>query len=429
MRIAILSNGSPLRRHGGAEIVAFANAKSFVARGHEVIMVTTSLDPNDAGRVEHEGVAIHTIHTDRPSIFREFTSVENPALEQKLDRLLLDFGPDAVHAHNIQTHLSFSSLRIANKLGARVVLTCHDVTPVHQGRLTGLIPPGERTIPHRFDYRVSGFQLRSNALRNGRIRRVLLRYVDRVVAVSEALKDVLEQNGIGNIEVVRNGIDAAQWDAPKNAVEAWKKARGIGDTAVLFGGRLVADKGCRQIVDAFALAAKRVPGAQLVVIGQTNGVAAQMQAQAAALGVARQVVFVGWLAGQELCAAFHAAALVATPSICFDSLLMMNLEAMACAKPVISTCLGGAREAVADGVTGYIVNPYDKAAFADRLAELLTNEVAAKQFGRAGLQRVVSEFSVSASVDRLEHLFCPKPRTRRIAAPVRANALLEQPVS
>ncbi|MDD5110818.1 MAG: glycosyltransferase family 4 protein, partial [Patescibacteria group bacterium] len=90
---------------------------------------------------------------------------------------------------------------------------------------------------------------------------------------------------------------------------------------------------------------------------------------------------------------------------CFYSFPSVNLEAMAAGKPVVATCFGGSREAVTDGVTGFIVNPYNTATFSDRLLRLLSDPALAQRFGAAGRQRVAKDFSASRWLDMLEQWY------------------------
>ena len=57
------------------------------------------------------------------------------------------------------------------------------------------------------------------------------------------------------------------------------------------------------------------------------------------------------------------------PVICFDSFPRAVLEAMASGKPVVGTCYGGAPEIIEDGVTGYIVNPFDIKKMAEKVID------------------------------------------------------------
>jgi len=67
---------------------------------------------------------------------------------------------------------------------------------------------------------------------------------------------------------------------------------------------------------------------------------------------------------------------------------------MACRKPVIATYFGGSREAVKDGETGYIVNPFNIEELAEKIIYLLKNPEIAEKFGEAGYERVKEKFSL-----------------------------------
>jgi glycosyltransferase involved in cell wall biosynthesis len=139
---------------------------------------------------------------------------------------------------------------------------------------------------------------------------------------------------------------------------------------------------------------KDIPDVQLLVVGGKNTYAEKMIGIAKKSGIAERIVFTGWLTGRDLHLAYHAASIAVTPSLCFDSFIMVNLEAMACRKPAITTCFGGAREVVIDGVTGYVINPYDVKMMSARITELLKDDEKRRHFGQVGYERAVKEFSL-----------------------------------
>jgi glycosyltransferase involved in cell wall biosynthesis len=78
------------------------------------------------------------------------------------------------------------------------------------------------------------------------------------------------------------------------------------------------------------------------------------------------------------------------------------LEAMASARPVVCTDVGGVREIVIDGVTGYLVPPREPKLLASRLKKVLSDTELAQDMGRAGRRRVECEFTLDASVAAAE---------------------------
>ncbi|MCW1960043.1 MAG: glycosyltransferase [Mycobacterium sp.] len=125
------------------------------------------------------------------------------------------------------------------------------------------------------------------------------------------------------------------------------------------------------------------------------------------LGITRNVRFVGSRSDvARLLRAMDVFVLCSTTE-CFP---ISVLEAMACARPVVCTDVGGVRELVADGVTGYLVPPRAPELLAARLNDVLSNRLFAQEMGRAGRQRVDSEFtlglSVAAAEDALAEVVC-----------------------
>ena len=78
---------------------------------------------------------------------------------------------------------------------------------------------------------------------------------------------------------------------------------------------------------------------------------------------------------------------------------------MAAAKPVVATRVGGCPEVVANGQTGYIIEPRDRKALVDRLLSLLNNPGLAEQMGREGQRLVRRKFSVEQMVQSTSELY------------------------
>jgi glycosyltransferase involved in cell wall biosynthesis len=78
---------------------------------------------------------------------------------------------------------------------------------------------------------------------------------------------------------------------------------------------------------------------------------------------------------------------------------------MAAARPVVATDIGGAREAIVEGETGYVIAPGDERAMAERIISLLRAPDEARRMGERGLQVVKDKFSCAAQVERVESLY------------------------
>jgi len=117
--------------------------------------------------------------------------------------------------------------------------------------------------------------------------------------------------------------------------------------------------------------------------------------------VEEKTVFLPWLSGEDLKAAYALATVCLTPSIYREPFNLINIEAMAMRKPVITTRFGGPPEVVVDGVTGHVLDPRDVDLLSARLLELLTDDAKAEAMGEAGYRRVVENFTVAQQADKV----------------------------
>jgi glycosyltransferase involved in cell wall biosynthesis len=410
MKIAILQDDFPPRHVGGAGTVAFHSAKELQRRGHEVLVITTERSSKFSGIKFFEGLRIFTISSDYDFRFQAYVSLWNPFVTRQVQKILTEFKPDVVHAHRVHGYLSYYSLVIAKRLGARVILSCHDVMPFNYNKLIETIDANNLSIPKHFNYKVSAWRqlrdsrLRYNPFRNIVIRYILRTYVDAVLAVSNALKEALEQNGIKNVHVVHNGINV-QEKVNLLEVENFRKKYGVGHSSVFFTGKPIAIKGGLKLLDALYEIRAKVSHVQLLVVGREDDQTNRLIEHAKKLHMDDKVIVTGWLSGQELLAAYSVSSLVVVPSLCFDSFPTVNLEAMAAKKPVIATCFGGSSEVVEDGETGYIVNPYDERTLGNKIEELLSNKIKAEQFGSEGFARIANEFSIEKQTHEFEKYY------------------------
>ena len=84
---------------------------------------------------------------------------------------------------------------------------------------------------------------------------------------------------------------------------------------------------------------------------------------------------------------------------------MTLLEAMAVGTPIVASRVGGIPEVVEDGVNGVLVPPRDAPALAAACAQILRHRERAERMGRAGLDRVRSEFDIERLVREIEELY------------------------
>lgn len=399
--------------------VAVRMAEGLAARGHRVSFLGTVQDASQAVHEERHGVDVRLVHTAPYNLrWRAWKSLDNAPGVAAMAAAVDALRPDVVHVHNLHIHLSYACLAAARRHGAKVVLHVHDVMPFcHQKLFCHLderIVPGDavryRNGPLKCAFCVKA---RYNPLRNARIRRVLARDVDALVAVSDEMGRALLANGIGPATTIPNGIPPEVDDVPAQVVEAFKARHGLRGRRIIFhGGRLDRLKGGLQLVTALAVILRHVPEAALVTVGEAlPGFAEEMASLARRLGLPRgSIASLGWLTGDELATAYAAADVVASPSLCFESFGLVNLEAMRAGRPVVASMWGGPSDVVDDGGSGFLVNPLQVGVLAERILRVLRDPSLAARMGRAGQNRVRRHFALSQQIDRVEALYrsvCP----------------------
>jgi len=400
--IVILSDALPPETPGGAGQVAWQLGCGLVAAGQHVTFVTATHEPS---RVEtRQGITVHLLHSQYAMRWRAWFGLLNPETIRPLNILLRQIKPDVVNAHNVHQYLGYHSLVIGRFARAATVFTSHDVMPFAYGKLTRFVDPARPDQTGGWDYRLPfGYNLRQmklrwNPARNLSIRHTMRYYVDERIAVSRAHKQALEDNRLPPFDVVYNGIDENFADVPDAGVEVLRQRLHLaGRRVILFGGRLSREKGDRQLLAALRRIKHQIPNVALLVLAQPSDYLSGLVHENPDL--AQEIVLGGWLEGAELASAFRLADVVASPSVCFETFMMVNVEGMLSGTPPVTTCFGGPPEVVRDGETGFVVNPYNVEALADRLARLLTDEPLRRRLGEAGRQHVLKNFTLRQQVE------------------------------
>jgi glycosyltransferase involved in cell wall biosynthesis len=217
--------------------------------------------------------------------------------------------------------------------------------------------------------------------------------VDRYLAVSrEVAQRLCSDLGIARskVRVVHNGIQTAKFDVVPDIGLRRSLTDGRDRPIVLVPARLHSQKGHVYLLQAAAL----VPGVVFALAGDGPERSA-LESLAHQLHIEDRVRFLGQRC--DMPQLYAACDLVVLPSL-YEGLPLTPLEAMASAKPVIATAVGGTDEAVVNGVTGLLVPPKSIAPLAAAINELLTRRELAAALGNEGRRRVLSRFSIESMV-------------------------------
>lgn len=278
--------------------------------------------------------------------------------------------PDVVHTHN-RAPLIYATAP-ARAVGAKVVHTRHGA---------GLGSGGE-----------------------AHLRRLAGALVHAYVGVSASAAAVAKEVGDvrpGKISVIENGVDVASFafDAARRAEV--RKALGIGPAAWTIGsvGRLVPEKDYGALIRA----AKGLLGteARLLFVG-AGPEEASLRQIAERESVAPHVTFTG---PQQDIAGYLSALDVFALSSKTEGMPMALLEAMANARPIVATAVGGIPSVVKEGETGRLVPQGDEHALGSALAALRESPLEAQRMGHRGLAVVRDRFSLDQMVNAYLDLY------------------------
>jgi glycosyltransferase involved in cell wall biosynthesis len=144
---------------------------------------------------------------------------------------------------------------------------------------------------------------------------------------------------------------------------------------------------------------------------------ARLRALAARLGILEHVRFAGQKPRAELRTWYSAAdAFVTTPW--YEPFGITPVEAMACARPVVGSEVGGIKSTVVDGGTGFLVPSRDPQAVAERLATLQRNPLLARSMGDAGLRRAYRHYTWRSVAQQVAAVYAAVLAEAQARAPI-----------
>jgi hypothetical protein len=413
MHIALISDhASPLAALGGVDaggqnVYVAQVARHLAFRGHSVEVFTRRDDAEQPDTVETpEGVRVQHVHAGPPVFvpkekllhhMTEFVREMRRSVSQMTRRF------DVIHANFFMSGLV--AMRLQESFRIPLVMTYHAL---------GLVRREHQKEADAFpDERIA-------------IERRIARRADRLVAeCPQDAQDLvrLYDADPASISTVPCGVDFNEF-RPMSRQHA-RRLLGIGDSefVVLQLGRMVPRKGVDNVIRAVGLMRSQSPLRLLVVGGESadpddgrTPEIARLRQVAAESDAAHRVRFVGQRQRQMLHLYYSACdVFVTTPW--YEPFGITPLEAMACARPVIGSDVGGIKYTVVDGVTGFLVPPRDPMALACRLQMLHDNPARARAMGEAGMCRARAAFTWDRVVRDLcevyEQAGQPSRRSRR----------------
>ncbi|MGB8686862.1 MAG: glycosyltransferase family 4 protein [Microcoleus sp.] len=337
-------------------------------------------------KLQKQGYIIHPIQIDR-----RISPVLNLKSIYQLTKLIRQQQYDLVHVH---TPIAAVLGRIAAKLAGvkRIVYTSHGL-PFH-----------DRSSPKEY-------ALYSN------VEKLAALLTDLIL--SQNYEDLETAKKLGlcppeKIGYLGNGVDIDRFKRDRldpNHQSQLRKSLGIPDTAdLIIGtiGRLTRKKGSGYLIEATAKLLPQFPNLHTIIIGsEVSGDPEPIKAELIEIirtrGIEKHVSLTG--SRQDIPEILGLLDIFTLPTFTHEGLPRSILEAMSMGLPVVATDIRGCREAVVHQETGLIVPPEDSEKLAEALGILLANADLRQAYGKAGRQRVETEYDERLVFQRLAEYY------------------------
>ena len=329
------------------------------------------------------------------------------AVQRSLDFNTENITADLVHCHTWYSH--FGGILAKLNYGIPLVITVHSLEPLR--------PWKREQLGGGYDFTVW-------------LEKTALEMADAVIAVSNGTKADLERLFAikpERLHVIYNGIDLEEY-RPTQKTDALLRY-GIDPTRpyLLFVGRITRQKGIIHLARAIPY---MDPGFQIVLCAgapDTPEIAAEMKAAVSeAQGKRSDIIWIEEMVDKKTVHQLYAgAAVFCCPSI-YEPFGIINLEAMACETAVVASAVGGIKEVVVDGETGFLVpveqmteSPFEptnpekfERDLAARINQLMADPELQRRFGRAGRKRAEEKFGWAAIAQETGRLYQSLLRNR-----------------
>jgi glycosyltransferase involved in cell wall biosynthesis len=235
-----------------------------------------------------------------------------------------------------------------------------------------------------------------------KVEKKLHSFMSGILGNSQAVIAQLTEEGVSSskLHLIYNGVDISRFNHTKSR-KIVRETLAIPDANLVFAivANLIPYKGHSVLLHALSIASSQInkPWA-LLIIGRDDGIGDNLKLQAEQYNLSN----IHWLGSRADIPDVLQSADIGILSSLEEGFSNAILECMASGLPMVVTDVGGNKEAVVDGVTGFVVPPNDPNALAQALVKLANNEYLRKQYSRASLERISTEFTIEACVNKYD---------------------------
>ena len=395
MKVCLLTNEYPPHIYGGAGVHVDYLSRE-LAKTIDVDVRCFGDQHFEKGRLKVTGYELDPSKFTCPKPLRSAFG----AVRRCIDFNTTNIGADLVHCHTWYSH--FGGMLAKTNYGLPLVITVHSLEPLR--------PWKREQLGGGYDFSLW-------------VEKTALEMADAIIAVSNETKRDIERLfnvDSARVHVIHNGIDLDEYRKVA-ATDALKKY-GVDPTKpyLLFVGRITRQKGIIHLVRAIQFMNRDFQIVLCAGAPDTPEIAKEMKAAVEEARAKRPNVI--WieemLDRQSTIQLYSHAAVFCCPSI-YEPFGIINLEAMACETAVVASAVGGIKEVVVDGETGFLVpieqmkeSPFEpihpekfSRDLAERINQLMQDGQLREKFAKAGRKRAEENFSWSSIAQTTKKLY------------------------
>lgn len=355
---------------GGLESYVLSIVRGMQARGHDVVIVTSSDEYQDVTQDTFEGNTIYYL----PVQMRLSNTPISLRWRRQLKEIFRSEAPDVINTHAPVPFMADVATFAAGRIP--VVATYHAGSLLKGGGVIDLLLRAyERFVLPRVFHRAR------------RIAAVYPTFVERIVGKTS-----------GKVTFAPPGIDT-EFFTPADV----KKT-----TDLIFVGRIESTstwKGIDVLLEAVRLVEPYHRNISLNIVGQGDAVE-YYQEMARYLGIQKHINFTGLLRGEALLGALQASRVIVLPSKTeAESFGMVLAEAGSSGMPAIGSRIGGIPNVIDEGVTGLLAEPSDPQSLANAIRAMLDDPDMQREYGAAARKRIAGRYSQKHLLDTMETIF------------------------
>ena len=395
MKVLFLTNEYPPNIYGGAGVhVGYLSRE--LARIIPVEVRCFGNQHLDEGNLKVIGFELNTSNFTCPKPLRSAFG----AVRRCTDFNTMNIDADIVHCHTWYSH--FGGILAKKNYGLPLVITVHSLEPLR---------------PWKREQLAGGYDL------SLWVEKTALEMADAIIAVSGATKHDIERLfdvDPARVHVIHNGIDLNQYRKVDSTGALKRYGIDPAKQYLLFVGRIARQKGLQHLVRAIQFMDRDFQIVLCAAAPDTPQLAEEIRVAVERAEAHRPgIIWIDEMVDQQsACELYSHAAVFVCPSI-YEPFGIINLEAMACETPVVATAVGGIKEVVVDGETGFLVpleqmkeSPFEAVDpekfardIAQRVNQLMRDRQLRERFGKTGRKRVEDNFSWAAIAEKTKKLY------------------------